>query len=168
MSETVPIGPRDTAGTLSETLSHIGADLLIRALPALARGGIVPQPQSEDGVTYAHKITPDEARIDWHRPAAALDCHIRGLDPVPGAWTVLERPDAEPVRLKIIAAQPLGADSDDAPPGTIVGASGEGIDVACGERSVLRIRSLQRPGKAAQDADPFLRGFPLPVSTQLG
>lgn len=167
LSETVPIAPNDTAASLADRLSHIGAELLPRALAAVSRGGIVPQTQAADGITYAHKISADDARIDWSQPAAAIDAHIRGLTPVPGAWTQADR-DGAPVRLKIHRAHPLlDRPADDAVPGTILAATGEGVDVAAGNNTVLRIDRLQRPSKAAQDADSFLRGWPLSPGARL-
>ncbi|MEX0645579.1 MAG: methionyl-tRNA formyltransferase, partial [Parvularculaceae bacterium] len=86
LSETVEIGDADTAGTLHDRLAEIGASLLARALAGLDRGVVVETPQATDGVTYAKKISPAEARIDWSRPVRAVDCQIRGLSPFPGAW----------------------------------------------------------------------------------
>src|SRR6188768_2678786 len=77
MAERVPVG-RKTSGELAAELSRLGADLMVRALGALERGAITPQPQSEDGVTYAKKISKEEARIDWSKSATEIDCHIRG------------------------------------------------------------------------------------------
>ena len=166
LSETVPLDARETAASLSEKLSHIGAGLLPVALAALGRGGLVPQPQPEEGVTYAHKITAEEARIDWTRPAVEIDAHIRGLTPVPGAWTLLPR-DGEEIRLKISGAEPVEADAAGKAPGTLLTSEGGEITIAAGEDTALRLTRLQRPGKAAQDADTFLRGFALSPGDQL-
>ena len=163
MSETVPIGPETTYGSLSETLSRVGADLLPSGLAALERGALTPVPQSEDGVTYARKITPEEARVDWTRPAGELDRHVRGLSPVPGAWTTLER-DGAPVRLKLLMSAAGGR--ADAGPGTVVPDEG-GLAVACGDGRVLRVTRAQRPGARAQAADELLRGFAVPPGTRL-
>src|SRR5471032_596301 len=76
MAERVTIG-RKTAGELADQLSRLGADLMVRALSALERGQASEQPQSEQGVTYAKKISKDEARIDWRKSAAEIDCLIR-------------------------------------------------------------------------------------------
>lgn len=158
LSETVPIEKNDTAASLGDKLSHIGADLLPRALAALDRGGIVPRPQSEEGVTYAHKITAEEARINWRDTASEIDAHIRGLTPVPGAWTLLHREDGD-IRLKIIEAEPYPGQRD-GQPGTIHHTDETGIKVLTGD-GTLCITRLQRPGKAIQEAETFLRGFAL-------
>src|SRR3954469_1851890 len=86
MAERTPVG-RKTSGELASELSRLGADLMVRALGALERGAGTPQPQAQDGVTYAKKILKDEARIDWTKSAHEVDGHIRGLSPFPGAWT---------------------------------------------------------------------------------
>ena len=104
MAERVSIG-RKTSGELTAELSRLGADLMVRALGALERGAVTPQPQAEDGVTYARKITKDEARIDWSKSAAEIDAHIRGLAPSPGAFT-----EAKGERLKILV-RPAGQGS---------------------------------------------------------
>ena len=79
-----------TAVDLHDRLSRLGADLMVRAMAALARGGLQLKKQSADGVTYAAKIDKAEARIEWSRPAHAVLRHIHGLSPFPGAWQ-LER-----------------------------------------------------------------------------
>ncbi|WOI53125.1 methionyl-tRNA formyltransferase [Parvularcula sp. LCG005] len=167
LSETVPIDPHMTADKLTDHLSHVGAELLPRALAALSRGGIVPHPQSEDGITYASKIDSAEAVVDWTRPAAEVDAHIRGLSPFPGAKTQLLREGNDPVRLKLVLSQ--GGDTpSSAAPGTIVSAGNEGIDVAAGDGQTVRLLTLQREGKAAQPASEFLRGMPIKPGDRLG
>ncbi|HYD46150.1 MAG TPA: methionyl-tRNA formyltransferase [Phenylobacterium sp.] len=149
LSETVRIDALDTAGTLHDRLALVGAHLAPRALAAIERGAAIETPQGEEGVTYARKIRPKEARIDWSRPAAEVDRKIRGLSPFPGAWFM-----AEGKRVKALLSRVEDAD----------GAPGEVLDdsllIACGEGAVRLLRA-QREGKSAQDADAFLRGFPL-------
>jgi len=152
LSESVRIGPLDTAGTLHDRLSAVGAHLLPRALAALERGGIQDTPQDSDGVTYAKKITPDEARIDWSRPAAEVDRHIRGLSPFPGAW--FEVAGDKAVRVKALLSH-LGEGAG--APGTVLD---DKLLIACGQGAV-RLLTVQREGKSVQDAETFLRGFPL-------
>lgn len=86
-SLTEPIGPHDTAGTLLGRLAQAGAGLLTATLDGLADGSLVPIPQSEDGVSHAAKLTPEDARIRWSLPAYAVDRLIRGCTPAPGAWS---------------------------------------------------------------------------------
>jgi len=154
LAERTPIG-RKTAGELSDQLSRLGADLMLRALAALERGAIAEQKQPEEGVTYAKKILKDETRIDWTRPAHAIDCLIRGVSPSPGAWT-----EAKGERLKILYAEP-------APGG---GTPGEVLDdaltIACGEGAV-RLVKVQRAGARVMEAQELLKGFALPPGTKL-
>ena len=90
LSETVRIDALETAGSLHDRLAVVGAHLLPRALAAIERGGARETPQADEGVTYAKKIKPAEARIDWSRPAVEVDRQIRGLSPFPGAWSELD------------------------------------------------------------------------------
>lgn len=156
LSETVPIAPDETAGSLHDRLASIGADMLPRALAALERGSLEPTPQTEDGVTYAEKISSAEAQIDWRRPAHEVDCHIRGLSPVPGAWFELAGKDGKPVRCKALMSRP--AEGGGAP-GTVL-ETGKALVIACGEGAVALTR-LQRAGKGVQPAEDFLRGTQL-------
>jgi methionyl-tRNA formyltransferase len=156
LSETVPIEFDDTAATLHDRLALAGAALLPRALAALERGGAHETPQSAEGVTYAKKIKPAEARIDWSRPGPEVDRHIRGLSPSPGAW--FEAPGG--VRVKALMSRPSPA----------AGAPGEVLDdrllIACGEGAV-RLLTVQREGKGVQDAESFLRGLAIPEGAVL-
>jgi len=79
----------DTAGTLLDRLAREGAGLLVDALDHIEDGDIAAHPQPEDGVSYAAKLTTDDAHVDWLRPAFAVDRQIRGCTPEPGAWTML-------------------------------------------------------------------------------
>jgi methionyl-tRNA formyltransferase len=158
-TETVRIGPLDTAATVQARLAEAGARLLPPTLAAIAAGTAAETPQASEGLTYARKIKPAEARVDWTRPAAELDRHIRGLSPFPGAW--LEAPgETGPVRIKVLLSRVEDAD----------GAPGLALDdrllIACGQGAV-RLLSVQREGRAAQDAEIFLRGFPMPAGTSL-
>lgn len=159
MSEQVRIDKLETAGSLHDKLAAVGARLLPVALAAVERGGAIETPQAEEGVTYAKKIKAAEARIDWTRPAAEVDAHIRGLSPFPGAW--FEAPsDKGPVRVKALLSRP---EDQDGAPGV---ALDDGLLIACGEGAV-RLLKAQREGKGVQDAETFTRGFPIPTGTVL-
>ncbi len=153
MAERVAVG-RQTSGELAEKLARLGADLMVRALGALERGAITAQPQAAEGATYAKKISKDEARIDWSKSAAEIDCLIRGLSPSPGAFT-----EAKGERLKILAAEPAGGTGA---PGEIIS---DDLTIACGE-GALRIVKVQRAGGKAMMADELLKGFALPKGTR--
>jgi methionyl-tRNA formyltransferase len=154
MAERVRIG-RKTSGELASELSRLGADLMVRALGALERGAVTPQPQAEDGVTYAKKLSKHEARIDWNRSAHEIDCHIRGLSPFPGAWT-----QANGERLKLLYAEPV---SGSGRPGVTLD---DALTVACGDGAV-KLLKVQRAGGKAMDADALLKGFAVPRGTRL-
>lgn len=129
------------------------------ALAAIEREVVQETPQAEDGVTYAKKIKSAEARIDWTRPAAEIDRHIRGLSPFPGAW--FEAPSEKgPVRVKALLSRVEAAS----------GVAGTTLDdallIACGEGSI-RLLKAQREGKGVQDAQTFTRGFPIATGTVL-
>lgn len=159
MSEQVRIDKLETAGSLHDKLAAVGARLLPVALAAVERGGAIETPQAQEGVTYAKKIKAAEARIDWTRPAAEVDAHIRGLSPFPGAW--FEAPsDKGPVRVKALLSRP---EDQDGAPGV---ALDDGLLIACGEGAV-RLLKAQREGKGVQDAETFTRGFPIPAGTVL-
>jgi methionyl-tRNA formyltransferase len=159
LSEILPIQPTDTAASLSERMSTIGATLWTRALAAIERGGVTETPQAGEP-TYARKITPAEARIDWTRPAAEIDCHIRGLSPFPGAWFEAPGPDG-PVRVKALLSQV--AEGTGAP-GTVLD---DALTIAAAD-GAIRLLRVQREGKAQQSPADFLNGFTLPVGTILG
>ena len=148
------IAAGDTTGSLHDRLSGMGAALVVEALERLE--GLEPEPQPDVGVTYAEKISKDEARIDWTRPAAEVDCHIRGLSPFPGAWTGVGGE-----RIKVL----LSCVSDGTGgPGEVLD---DGLTVACGSGAVRLLR-LQRAGKGAMEQGDFLRGFPVAKGTVLG
>ncbi|MEI9990739.1 MAG: methionyl-tRNA formyltransferase [Rhizomicrobium sp.] len=149
MAERTPIG-RKTYGALHDELARLGADLMARTLGALERGTIAETPQPSEGATYAKKIAKEEARIDWTRPARDIDCLVRGLSPMPGAWC-----EAKGERLKILDCEPA---SGNGAPGALLD---DALTVACGD-GALRLMRLQRPGKSAMTANELLRGFPLP------
>ncbi len=150
-----PIEFEDNTSTLHDRLSLLGARLMRDTLDKLERGETRETPQSEEGVTYAHKITPADARIDWSKPAREIDFQIRGLSPTPGAWFELDG-----VRVKALHSR-LGQG---------VGAPGEALDdnllVACGEGAV-RLLTVQREGRGPLAAEAFLRGQPVPTGARL-
>ena len=154
MAERVTIGHK-TYGELHDELARLGADLMGRALGALERGSIAAMPQASDGVTYAKKIEKSETRIDWSRPARALDCHIRGLSPAPGAWF-----EAKGERIKVLLAEPVAGEGA---PGEVL----KDFSIACGEGALKPI-TVQRAGRGPADWAAFLRGFALTPGDRVG
>jgi methionyl-tRNA formyltransferase len=159
-SETVRIGPLDTAGTVHDRMAAAGAELLARTLVDIEAGEAVETPQSAEGITYAKKIGPKVARIAWEKPGAEIDRKIRGLSPFPGAWFLLPT-EKGPVRVKAL----LSAYEDaDGPPGEVLD---ERLLVAAGAGAVRLLR-VQREGRGPQEAEAFLRGQPVAPGTRLG
>jgi methionyl-tRNA formyltransferase len=148
-----PIGPTDTTGDLHDRLAALGATLIVDALARLE--ALVPEPQPEEGVTYAAKIDKAEAAIDWRKSATEVDRQIRGMSPFPGAWTTHEGR-----RLKLLRSRL--ADGRGAP-GEVL----HGLTIACGT-GATDILEVQAEGRARQDAASFLRGAPIAPGTRLG
>jgi methionyl-tRNA formyltransferase len=154
MMERVPIGPDMTAGELHDDLAPLGADLMVRGLAALSRGALPFTPQPTEGVTYAHKITNDEARIDWSLPATRVHDQVRGLSPFPGAFFEADLGKGGGERVKVLRTT-LAEGSG--PPGTLLDTAGM---IACGKGAV-RLLQVQRAGKGPMTAGDFLRGIRL-------
>ena len=162
LAERTPISAADTAQTVHDRLARLGAILIVSTLDGLMRKTIGPVPQPDEGVTYAHKLGKEEGLLDWRRPAAELERKVRAFHPWPG--TSFDAPHGKGTeRIKVLQA---GLALASGAPGMVgIGRDGFPI-VACGNGG-LRLAKLQRPGKAAQSADAFLRGFPLPAGTVL-
>jgi methionyl-tRNA formyltransferase len=158
--ESVRIDALETAGSLHDRLAPIGAALMARTLAAVERGTAEETPQPDEGVTYAKKIKPAEAHIDWTRPAEVVDRRIRGLSPFPGAWFMAPG-EKGPVRVKALLSRVEDGH------GTAGAVLDDGLLIGCGEGAV-RLLTVQREGRAAQDAATFLRGFPLRAGASVG
>jgi methionyl-tRNA formyltransferase len=154
--ERVPIAADATAGDLHDRLAKLGADLMARALAALARGTLEFKPQAEAGVTYANKIDKGETRIDWSRPWKQVHDHICGLSPFPGAW--FEANSARIRALRVTHGDGAGK------PGTVLD---NRLTIACGEGAV-RLLEVQRAGAKPMPAEDLLRGTSIPAGTVLG
>jgi methionyl-tRNA formyltransferase len=150
LKQHIAIGPNDTGGQLHDRLAALGEQVLSDGL-GLLRAGIKPiaQPQPEAGVTYAHKLDKAEARLDWAQDADALARTVRAFNPWPIAEAMLAGE-----RVRIHGAIALD-DNQGKAPGTLLGASRDGIDIACGQ-GALRLRVLQREGGKAITAADYL------------
>ena len=149
LSQSLAIGADETAGQLHDRLAELGAQTLADGL-GLLRAGMRPvaRPQSEAGVSYAHKLDKADARLDWSLPADVLARKVRAFNPWPMADALLA---GERVRIHDAVALPTRGAAE---PGTVVSAGREGIDVACAD-GVLRIRTLQREGGRAVSAGDY-------------
>jgi len=155
----LPITSQTTGSELWFKLSPMGAGLLIETLPKIA-AGLQAEPQQEDGITYAKKITNEERIIDWSKPTAEIDRLVRCFSPRPGV-----RCQYKGKWLKLIAGEALSS-KHNSPAGSVVGNT-EGLDIACADGSVYRINALQPEGKKAMQATDFLRGAQLKAGALL-
>jgi len=148
----IDIGADDTAKTLHDRLARIGAELMVETLPALRVGRVREVPQPSEGVTYAEKINKAEALIDWRQDAALISRRVRAFNPWPIAETRLNG-----AQLLDSAATEAGQPGAGISPGTVLAATQDGIDIACG-RGVLRIQRLQLAGRKPLFAREFIKG----------
>jgi methionyl-tRNA formyltransferase len=159
LTRAVPIGETMTAGELHDSLMHVGAALMSEAMERLEAGELPLTPQSDEGVAYAAKISKEETRIDFSRPAGDVHNHIRGLSPFPGAWFELAIA-GRAERIKVLGSQKVEGTGA---PGTVLD---DALTIACGEGAVRPTR-LQRAGGKALPAAEFLRGTPIAAGTRI-
>jgi methionyl-tRNA formyltransferase len=145
------IAPRDTTETLSEKLSHIGAELLIATIPAWLAGGIGPVPQDDVLASYAPQITKRDGAIAWSRSAEEIDRQVRAYTPWPGVFTTYHGRG-----LRIQRAVPLSTYPGGGVPGTVIDTA-QGIGVMTG-RGLLLLEALQLEGKRSLSGKDFARG----------
>jgi methionyl-tRNA formyltransferase len=155
LMEKIAIGPQDSTGVLHDKLASLGGAMIVQALRLRAEGKLHAVPQPEAGVSYAAKISKDEAKLDFSHSAQELGRKIRAFNPFPGAHA-----EVNGVTVKIWAAELIEADSP-ARPGQVLAADAQlGIVVAC-KSGALRLTELQKPGGKRLPAAEFLKGFPL-------
>jgi len=143
---------RKNAGQVTEELANLGASALLKWLETPSP----PEPQPENGATYAPKVDKAEARIDWNRPAIEIERQVHAFSPWPGAWF-----EASGERIKLLEAQ--AGDDASGRPGEVLD---DCLNVAAGDGYVRPLR-VQRAGRGAMTVDELLRGFPIPKGTVL-
>ncbi len=158
LAETLPIAPNETTGELHNRLAAQGARLIVDALARLDQ--LAPVAQPEIGVTYAHKISKDEAQLDWAQPAAVLARKICAYNPFPGAAMTLAGQPVKIWRAHATDAKVGGTIDGMITPGQVLHASAQGIVVAC-QDGALCITALQKAGGRRLTTAEFLRGHPL-------
>ena len=144
---------RKTAGALTAELAALGGALMAEVLDRI--DVLAPEPQPDEGVTYAHKIDKSEARMDFSQGAEAAERQVRAFSPVPGAWFA-----AHGERIRLLAAE---VEMGGGPPGTVID---DRLAIACGD-GALRPTRVQRAGRAPMRPDELLRGFAIPPGTML-
>ena len=154
LARAVQLEARETGGSLHDRLATVGAQALLEALDAIAEGTAKPRAQPAEGVTYASKISKEEAAIDWSRSTAEIDRQIRAFDPWPVAETRWKGQ-----QLRVWQAWPLDS-STPSDPGKVIATSALGIDVGTGD-GVVRLTRVQSPGRKALSASEFLKAHRL-------
>lgn len=159
-TRTRAIGPDETSVDVEHALADLGAGLLLEVVDRIADGSAVATPQDDARATFAPKLTKAEGRIDWSAPAGAVHNRVRGLQPWPLAST---RIGETRVLIHRTAAAP---GSSDGPAGAVVSAGPDGIAVACGNGTLLRILAIQPEGRRAMTAREFLAGHRIAPGTR--
>ncbi|MCV7163645.1 methionyl-tRNA formyltransferase [Mycobacterium stomatepiae] len=156
---TETIQPTDTSGDLLGRLAISGAALLSATLDGIADGTLTPRPQPSDGVSFAPKITVEEARVRWDLPAAVVARRIRAVTPNPGAWTMIDdlRIKLGPVRIDADAPESL-------PPG-VIQVDRKNVRIGTGSEPV-RLDQIQPPGKKLMNAIDWARGARLDATAR--
>lgn len=149
LQKSFPLKGDETTASLTETVAELGADMLVQLLSAPQDISITPQP--EEGVTYAHKVTKDEGRLNFSLPASEIERKIRAFSPFPSSFA-----EHNGTLIKFWQAQLCPEISGQ--PGEVVGADKNGVTVACGS-GAIRATVLQRPGKPKMPAQSFLQGY---------
>lgn len=151
-----PIGPDELVERVHDRLAALGGELLGQVVEQIAQGKASRTPQDPEQVTYAPMLSRALSPIDWSQSAQAIHNKIRGLNPWPATSTGIL--GGEPV--KVFRSQVTGRTAKGTP-GTILGGGNDGIEVLCGDGTVLRILELQAPGSRRMSAGDYLRGHPL-------
>jgi methionyl-tRNA formyltransferase len=158
---TRPIGPHETSDIVERDLAAIGARLLRKVIDDIVSGTATEEPQDDRLSTYASKVTKDEGRVDWTRPAIEIHNRVRGLYPWPHAYSYLDNE-----RLILLRSQVESRHTSEAP-GTVVDTSGGVLRVATGE-GCLGITELQPEGRRAMNARDYLAGHPIQSGARFG
>ena len=162
LARATPIGPEETAPELEARLGPLGAQLLLETLDGLERGTLAPRPQDHARATLAPILRKEDARIDWARPAEEIARRVRGLLPWPGTVTTIAGGE-----LKVLRARVEPGTGTDAPPGTVLAVDREGLLVAAGAGTRLRLLDVQPESRRPMAAAAFAAGARLPPGTRL-
>ena len=156
------IRPDDTAGTLHDRLSQLGANLLMKCLPKLQSGLLTPRKQDPREVTFANKLGKGDGLIDWSLPADTLALRVRAFNPWPSCWTTFlpRGEEGAPERLKILSARAESApEGCGLAPGFVADISKDGVAITAGEGTMLRLLEVRREGSKSVSGPQFVQGL---------
>ncbi|UPU35414.1 methionyl-tRNA formyltransferase [Geomonas paludis] len=159
LKSATPIDPDEDTQSLHDRMSQLGAELLAQTLDRLVAGELTPEKQDDALTCYAPMMKKEDGLIDWTRSAQDINNQVRGMTPWPGAFSFLDD--------KLLKVYKVQTASGAGNPGEVVAAGRDGIEVACGEGSLL-IRELQLEGKKRMSAGDFLAGYKVPAGALLG
>jgi len=160
-SKSINIHTSDTSKTIHDKLSNLTAEMLVKTIKEYIDGKVLPIKQKEDGVKYAQKIVKNEAIINWCLPSINIFNKVRAFNPFPSTYTFLSG-----VKIKIVETK-LCKDSHKFEPGTIIECNNK-IIVACGNKSSLEIKYLQKSGKNVMSVKDFLNGTRISIGEKFG
>ncbi|ASP37989.1 methionyl-tRNA formyltransferase [Bacterioplanes sanyensis] len=150
---TTVISQDDTGGSLHDRLAQLGPPALLDTLTALEQGQLQPEQQDDSAACYAHKLSKQEAQLDWTRPSSELALQVRAFNPVPMSYSILGNE-----RIRIVAAEAIHKPHT-LLPGTIARVDQDGVDVAC-DQGLLRLKHIQLAGKKAMSVAEIINGQP--------
>ncbi len=159
--ERTRIADEDTVGSLHDRLAVMGAELITRTVPDFIDGKITPAKQDQAKATYARKLDKSEFTVDWSMPAAKVDRVIRGLSPFPGAVASLDSDQIKPLFAKVAKGKTGHK------PGVVLSVVREGLEISCGQGSVV-ITELKPAGGKAMSAHAYCIGRSVKVGDALG
>ncbi len=159
LKSATPIDPDEDTQSLHDRMSKLGAELLAETLDRLVAGELVPEKQDDSLTCYAPIMKKEDGLIDWQKSARDIKNQVRGMTPWPGAFSYLDD--------KLLKVYKVQTATGSGVPGTVLAASREGIEVACGEGSLL-ISELQLEGKKRMAAGDFLAGYKVQPGLALG
>jgi len=163
LKASLPISPHETAGTLSDKLSQLGAELMLKTIPGYLDGSIQPQVQDHENATVIPMLKKEDGEIKWHRPAQAIDYRMRGLDVWPGSYTFFRGKSLKVLRAQVYTGEP-GYQGN---PGQILEINKNSFLVRTGD-GILELLEVQLAGSKAMDAGTFARGQRLESAELLG
>jgi methionyl-tRNA formyltransferase len=167
----LPVGPHETTGELEIRLAALSVPLTLSVIDQLEHGTVVAEEQNHALATHVGKLTKADGAVDWSRSATELACHVRGMQPWPGAHTQLHQDGRPPLSLKLIKTSVVSTGESqlsspaEVAPGTIVAVTNERLIVQCGEGR-LAVERLHPDGKKALEVTEFLRGRPIAIGSR--